>query len=130
MKKISRSLTVIKKIFPVLWLGGMGAFLTAAFADTGFRAEKWLFLAIPVFITVFFVVMLKNLVRDLMDEVQDGGDFLLVRKGSEEERIPLSPQPVKSFPQCLQYTSLRDSMADRVQEHCRDQVSRRSVTIQ
>ena len=39
---------------------------------------------------VFGYFLMKNMVWDLMDEVHDGGDFLLVRKGSDEERVPLA----------------------------------------
>jgi len=51
----------------------------------------------PVVLQVAMVVMAAALcfislakLRNLADEVKDGGDHLLVRKGSAEERIPLS----------------------------------------
>jgi hypothetical protein len=38
---------------------------------------------------VFGFYFIRNLICNPLDEVQDGGDYLLVRKGSDQERIPL-----------------------------------------
>ena len=34
--------------------------------------------------------LMKKLIWSLVDEVHDGGDYRLVRKGGDEERVPLS----------------------------------------
>lgn len=39
---------------------------------------------------VFGFFLMKKLVWDLIDEVYDGGDFLLIKNKSKEERIALS----------------------------------------
>lgn len=48
-----------------------------------------IFLVMPIFIGVIGFMVMKKLIWDLVDEVHDGGDYLLIRKGSEEERVPL-----------------------------------------
>jgi hypothetical protein len=44
----------------------------------------------PVLMLVVLIVVMKKLVWDLADEVLDGGDYLVVKKGRIEERVPLS----------------------------------------
>jgi hypothetical protein len=39
---------------------------------------------------LFLVYFLKRDIWNLLDEVLDGGNFLLVRRGSKQERVPLS----------------------------------------
>jgi hypothetical protein len=90
MKKISASLAFYKWIFPPIWLGAL-AFFTVEEVRRGAVAEgRWMALAILCFMATFGLLLMKKLVWDLADEVEDYGDSLLVRKGGEEERIPLS----------------------------------------
>lgn len=44
----------------------------------------------PLIMAVFGFIIMKKLVWDLADEVDDGQDFLLVRNRGEEEQVPLS----------------------------------------
>ncbi len=89
MTKISGNLFFLKKVFPVMFFG-IPAIIIAGVVGTGFyhRAPPVVFA--PLVLMVVGYVVMKNLVWDLMDEVYDCGDHLLVRKGDEEERIPLS----------------------------------------
>lgn len=90
MKKISSgSIVFQKRVFPLIWFGGLAAFLVVALRGPVLEGE-WMFLAMPVFMGAFGFVLMKKLVWDLADEVHDGGDYLVVRKGSEQERVPLS----------------------------------------
>lgn len=90
MKKISSGATVIhKKIFPIFWFGGLAAFLGVSLR-TPMEPGAGVFLLMPVIMGVFGFVVMKKLVWDLADEVQDGGDYLLIRKGDEQERVPLA----------------------------------------
>lgn len=91
MKRISaRSMTFYKWIFPLLWFGGLATFLFVALTqDIGARG-RWPALLVPLVMMVFGFFLMKKLVWDLADEVEDHGDWLLVRKGGEEDRIPLS----------------------------------------
>ncbi len=90
MKKISSGATVFhKRVFPLIWFGGLAAFLVLAIRGPVAEGE-WVFLAAPIFMATIGVLIMKKLVWDLVDEVNDGGDYLLIRKGSEQERVPLS----------------------------------------
>jgi hypothetical protein len=90
MKKISSgSLFFTKKVFPVLWFGILVFVLAIASIGGAFRQAP-LFFVVPCLLAVFGYVLMRKLVWDLVDEVYDCGNFLLVRSGGEEERIPLS----------------------------------------
>jgi hypothetical protein len=91
MKKISSGSTVFyKKLFPLAWFGFLVVFAGVALSkgDLG-SEERWPFIVMPIGMAVFGFVLMRKLVWDLADEVHDGGDFLLIRKGAEEERVPL-----------------------------------------
>jgi len=90
MKKISRSTLLYKWLFPVLWFGFLAFFIATGLTRGRMESDQWIFFLIPCVVGVVGFVIMRKFVWDLMDEVQDGGDYLLVRKGSEEQRIPLS----------------------------------------
>jgi hypothetical protein len=93
MKKISSGSTVFyKKLFPLAWFGFLVVFAGVGLSKGGDigEAERWPFVAVPLFMAVFGFVLMRKLVWGLADEVHDGGDFLLIRKGGEEERVPLN----------------------------------------
>jgi hypothetical protein len=90
MKKISSGSTVFfKKVFPLAWYGFLAFFVVTA-TGGAIRDGQWMFVVMPGFMAVFGFFVMKKLIFDLADEVHDCGDSLLVRNGSEEERIPLS----------------------------------------
>jgi hypothetical protein len=90
MKPISSgSRFFTKKIFPLLWFGFV-AFFAPLVVMTGAASKTPVFLAVPFGLAAFGFVLLKKRVWDLVDEVHDGGDFLLVRNGGVEDRVPLS----------------------------------------
>jgi hypothetical protein len=91
MKRISSGGTVFhKRLFPLFWFGMLAfvVFLGLRRAPAGGGA--WLLVAGAVFMAVLGALIMKKLVWDLADEVHDLGDYLLIRKGNEEERVPLS----------------------------------------
>jgi hypothetical protein len=93
MKKISSKITFFhKKVFPTIWFGFLGVFLvingSALLVSTNGLPSP--FLLLPVGMGVLGYFLFKNLVFNLMDEVFDGGDYLLVKKGDEEARIQLT----------------------------------------
>lgn len=91
MKKISSGATFFhKRIFPLIWFGGLVFILTRIWTDAALQQENWMFLVLPGFMIVIGIVVMKKLVWDLADEVYDGGEYLLVKNRGEEERIPLS----------------------------------------
>jgi hypothetical protein len=62
------------------------------FAVTQCAAGKGdaMFLLVPCVLAPFGYVLMKKLVWDLVDEVYDGGDFLLVKNGVKEHQVPLT----------------------------------------
>jgi hypothetical protein len=91
MKKISSGTTTFyKKLFPLIWFGFLAFFVATSVTTGALREGEWMFIAVPVFMGVFGFFLMKKLMWDLADEVHDCGDSLLIRKGSDEERVPLS----------------------------------------
>ena len=92
MKTISSGkLFFLKKVFPIVWFGFLIFFVVGAVATGALRqgpAAIMLFI-VPAFMAVIGVFILRNFIWDLMDDVQDAGDYLVVRRGSEEETIRL-----------------------------------------
>lgn len=85
----SRSTWFLKKVFPLIWFGGL-AFLLLGGSAAGAARKDPFFLVVPVFMAGVGFVVMKKLIWDLLDEVYDGGDFLLVKSGGQEDRILLS----------------------------------------
>ena len=89
MERISSTQTFfMKKVFPAFWLGFVALFLVV-----GGVAGAWkepLFVIQPLVMLAIGILLFRKLVWDLVDEVRDGGTFLIVRKGSLEERVPLA----------------------------------------
>ena len=81
-----------KRVFPILWLGGVAIFLVIGLATATSHKVPVdpMLLVVPVVMLAFGFVLFRKLLWDLADEVQDGGSFLLVRKGPVEQRIPLA----------------------------------------
>ena len=81
-----------KRVFPAIWLSGVALFLVMALIAPAShrRPEDAMLFVVPVLMLVFGVLMFRKLLWSLADEVQDGGSYLLVRKGAIEKRIPLA----------------------------------------
>lgn len=90
MKKISANLTVQKKMFPVIWFDYLGYEVLGGLFVPGGGAGKAILIAFPQVLAVFGYFVWKHFVLDLVDEVYDGGNYLLIRKAGEEVRVPLS----------------------------------------
>jgi hypothetical protein len=87
---ISSQLTFVhKRVLPVVLFGGLAVALLVAVIN----AESWpspYFLGVGVAIGAFWLLMMRLLVWRLVDEVEDHGDYLVVRNRDEQERIPLA----------------------------------------
>lgn len=93
MQTISSRMTFVsKRLFPAIWMGGvsLGLIAVAASSVTHKRTGALPFLFLPLVMLIFGYFLFRKLVWDLADEVQDGGTYLLVRKGSVEQRVQLS----------------------------------------
>ena len=89
MKVISSGSTRFYKFFfPVVWLGTL-AFIFLAPIKTGAPRQDPMFFVVPALMAVFGVLVFKKLFWVLADEVRDGGDYLVVRRGSDEITIRL-----------------------------------------
>lgn len=90
MTKISSKYLPLTKIgFPLLWFGFLAFFIAEAVMNGTYQHDPMV-LVIPCVMAIFGSFLMKKLVWDLVDEVYDCGDFLLVKKSDEEDRIPLS----------------------------------------
>jgi 1,4-dihydroxy-2-naphthoate octaprenyltransferase len=92
MQRISSRMTFFSKtIFPVIWFGFLGIFVVMTFiASKSKHGPPLAMIAAPLIMAALGFLMMKKLVWDLADEVRDGGSFLVVRFGRDEERILLS----------------------------------------
>ncbi|MBS0193084.1 MAG: hypothetical protein JSR34_02480 [Proteobacteria bacterium] len=93
MSVISSQGTGLYKYFvPVVWIGGVMVMLAFVIAD-GIRHDPR-FSPVPVIgllgMLAFAVYVMRKTLWDLMDRVEDHGEFLLVRRGHIEDRIPIS----------------------------------------
>ena len=90
MRRISSGGTFFyKRIFPALWFGIIVVFVTVVTA-TGKALERPDLFVAPAIMALFGYLMMRTLLFDLVDEVLDGGSYLLVRNRGEEERIALA----------------------------------------
>ena len=90
MKRISsRFLFLSKRVFPAVWFGLLALFVATAFLNSDARLPLPA-LVIPLVMAIFGYVLMKNLVWDLADEVWDGGEYLLVKRGDAEDRVFLT----------------------------------------
>lgn len=91
MQRISsRSTFFTKRVFPVIWFGFLAFFVAIMLSKAPSGGFPVALFAFPMFMAVFGYFLMKKLVFDLADEVFDAGDALVVRFGSEQERIPLA----------------------------------------
>src|SRR5665213_1623646 len=92
MQRISsRSTFLYKRIFPLFWFGFLALFVILPMFGKrpagGFPAA---FFIMPLVMAGVGYFLLRKFIFDLADEVSDAGDSLVVRFGSEQERVPLS----------------------------------------
>jgi len=91
VERLSSKWTLVsKRIFPVVWIAILAAFAIALTLGRrpGVMLDPVILIA-PIAATVIGYLVMKRTVFNLVDEVWDGGDFLLVRNKSQEDRIPL-----------------------------------------
>lgn len=90
MERISSGFTFFSKwVFPLVWFGFLGFFMYQSVQDGAAQSDP-MFLVIPLLMGVFGVLLMRKLVWDLADSVDDCGSYLLVRKGRIQERVELS----------------------------------------
>lgn len=85
----SKSTFYYKRLFPIIWFGFIAFFIANSFRS-GVAWSEPTFLIGPCVMAVFGFFLLKKMVWNLADEVQDGGDYLLIRYRGYEDRLPLS----------------------------------------
>jgi hypothetical protein len=83
----------MKRVFPVVWFGFIvvvaGTALVAALGQ-GARLGELVFFLVPVLVAMVGFMVMKRFIWDLVDEVEDHGDYLLVRNRGDEARIDLA----------------------------------------
>jgi len=90
MTRISSQRTFfMKRIFPLIFVAIM-LVPVGLFFGVQRNPPPVQILILPVLMLPVLYVIMRKLVWDLADEVYDGGDYLLVKYGDQEERIPLA----------------------------------------
>lgn len=90
MRRISSRMTFFYKwIFPVVWFGFLAVFVGIALFGSR-RPSPFPFLIAPIAMLGFGYFLMKKLIFDLVDEVWDDGRTLVVKNGSQTDRIPLA----------------------------------------
>lgn len=91
MRRISsRNTFFSKRVFPVIWFGFIAFFVGLVVLKAPKGGMPPMTLVGPLLMAASGYLIMKKFVFDLADEVQDAGDALIVRFGSERQRIPLS----------------------------------------
>ncbi len=85
-KRISRTSFILKWLFPVFWFGILGISAIGALLVEGASIAA---VIMPVVMMVLGYFVMKLFIWDLADEVFDYGEYLVVRKGDLEQKIPL-----------------------------------------
>ena len=85
----SRMTGFYKYVFPTIWFGFLGIFFVIGLT-TGVARQSPLFVLVPCAMVVFGFFLFRKLIWVLADEVRDGGDFLVVRRHSEEITVYLA----------------------------------------
>jgi hypothetical protein len=87
----SRNTFFMKRVFPLIWFGcvALSVLLALSVSRHGSTLIPSVIFIVPVSMLMLGYVLMRRLVLDLADEVYDEGDALRVRRGGEEERIPL-----------------------------------------
>ena len=80
---------MFKWVFPLAWAGILLFFIGDTFADGAIEREPMLLVG-PAFMLVIGFVVMKLVVWDLADSVDDHGSYLVVRRYGKEATIQLS----------------------------------------
>ncbi len=86
MKRISKRVSFVKNVFPLLWAGIWTSGAVSAFRSA--RPAVGVLLLLAAAIGGYF--LFRRQMKNLMDEIFDDGDALVVRDAGKEERIPFS----------------------------------------
>ncbi len=75
-----------------MWFGILGIVIAVSIVTTRQARDPapMAIFIVPLIMMVFGYLLMKKLIFDLADEVWEGGDFLKIRFGDNEERIPFS----------------------------------------
>lgn len=88
----SRATFFYKRMFPVFWFGVLGLFLVIGLASERFEPglQSLPFIFMPLLIMVVGYLIVRLLLKDLVDEVWDNGKELLIVNEGHVEHVPLS----------------------------------------
>ncbi len=94
MPRISSGSTfAMKRIFPVVWFGFIAVIVGTALISAigrGAQPRDLIFFLIPVLTALVGYAVMRRFIWDLADEVEDHGDYLVVRHRGDQARIDLS----------------------------------------
>ena len=94
MRRLSSRMTFFyKRVFPMMWFGGIGLWTIGALAAMAVKGEQQLplvfMMAVPVMLAVFGYILMSALVFDLVDFACLDQDHVYIKNKSSEQRIAL-----------------------------------------
>ena len=90
MTTISSRLTAFHKWIVPIFMFGVIVFIGVRASDDPEFREQPVLMLLPVALAVFALLLVRFFLWRLADEVEDHGHYLVVRRGSDEDRIALS----------------------------------------
>lgn len=93
MRRISSAWTFFyKRVFPVIWFGGLALFLGISLfvVPQSSQTATLPFLIMPIVMMGFGYFLMKKLIFDMVDEVWEDGDALVIKNRDQSERIALA----------------------------------------
>ncbi len=104
MTQISSRMTFFyKRVFPIFWFGFLTLFMIGptAIAWSSGQSPQPMFFIMPIIMMAVGYAIMKKMVFNLVDQVFDDGDALLVKNGSQEDRILLADITNISYAQMM-----------------------------
>lgn len=89
MTRISKSPFFQNKAFQAIWFGLLGSIVLGSIYSGAYK-QNILSIVAPCLMMIAGYYSIKKMSAKLFEEVYDCGDYLLAKKGGEEEHIPLS----------------------------------------
>ncbi|HUK24626.1 MAG TPA: hypothetical protein VLV49_08605 [Terriglobales bacterium] len=89
MKRISTPYTFSLRVFPFIFVGFCAVFVSFLLVNGAWEKNRPM-VVIPCVMAILGWYFARANLRDLVDEVEDCGEYLLVRKNGEEDTVLLS----------------------------------------
>lgn len=90
MRKISSSVYMSKRVFPIVWFGFLSVFLAVGFYQFLKGGAPISVLIVPTVMMAFGYTIMRIFIFDLVDEAYLYDDWVIVRNAGDEDRFPVT----------------------------------------